>query len=112
MGLHLDLADSRAHLHLLRWLHAQHPQGSGDFSWGTKAAWSPCDKVWGASLVLHWVQARQMGDCGREDPLAEGGGFPAAAAKSLQSYPTLCDPIDSSPPGGYPYSLVPGLLGS
>ena len=23
----------------------------------------------------------------------------AAAAKSLQSYPTLCDPIDSSPPG-------------
>ena len=24
---------------------------------------------------------------------------PAAAAKSLQSCPTLCDPIDSSPPG-------------
>ena len=23
-----------------------------------------------------------------------------AAAKSLQSCPTLCDPIDSSPPGG------------
>ena len=30
----------------------------------------------------------------------------AAAAKSLQSWPTLCDPIDSSPPG----SLVPGIL--
>ena len=30
----------------------------------------------------------------------------AAAAKSLQSCPTLCDPIDSSPPG----SLVPGSL--
>ena len=30
----------------------------------------------------------------------------AAAAKSLQSYPTLCDPIDSSPPG----SAVPGIL--
>jgi len=30
----------------------------------------------------------------------------AAAAKSLQSCPTLCDPIDSSPPG----SPVPGLL--
>ena len=29
-----------------------------------------------------------------------------AAAKSLQSCPTLCDPIDSSPPG-YP---VPGIL--
>ena len=30
----------------------------------------------------------------------------AAAAKSLQSCPTLCDPIDSSPPG----SSVPGTL--
>ena len=30
----------------------------------------------------------------------------AAAAKSLQSCPTLCDPIDSSLPG----SLVPGIL--
>ena len=29
----------------------------------------------------------------------------AAAAKSLQSCPTLCDPIDSSPPG----SAVPGI---
>ena len=31
---------------------------------------------------------------------------PAAAAKSLQLCPTLCDPIDGSPPG-YP---VPGIL--
>ena len=30
----------------------------------------------------------------------------AAAAKSLQSCPSLCDPIDSSPPG----SPVPGIL--
>ena len=30
----------------------------------------------------------------------------AAAAKLLQSCPTLCDPIDGSPPG----SLVPGIL--
>ena len=30
----------------------------------------------------------------------------AAAAKSLQSCPTLCDPIDSSPPG----SSVPGIF--
>ena len=30
----------------------------------------------------------------------------AAAAKSLQSYPTLCDHIDGSPPG----SAVPGIL--
>ena len=40
-------------------------------------------------------------------------GFPtltekaaAAATKSLQSCPTLCDPIDSSPSG----STVPGIL--
>ena len=32
--------------------------------------------------------------------------YPAAAAKSLQSCPTLCDPIDGSPPG----SPVPGIL--
>ena len=32
--------------------------------------------------------------------------YAAAAAKSFQSCPTLCDPIDSSPPG----SPVPGLL--
>ena len=30
----------------------------------------------------------------------------AAAAKSLQSCPTLCDPIDGSPPG----CPVPGIL--
>ena len=30
----------------------------------------------------------------------------AAAAKSLQLCPTLCDPIDNSPPG----STVPGIL--
>ena len=37
----------------------------------------------------------------------KGGNFQrTAAAKSLQSYPTLCDPVDSSPPG----SSVPGIL--
>ena len=30
----------------------------------------------------------------------------AAAAKSLQSCPTVCDPIDGSPPG----SPIPGIL--
>ena len=38
-----------------------------------------------------------------------GGGYwlsAAAAAKSLQSCPTLCDPIDSRPRG----SPVPGIL--
>ena len=34
------------------------------------------------------------------------GEVATAAAKSLQSCPTLCDPIDGSPPG----SPVPGIL--
>ena len=32
--------------------------------------------------------------------------FPAAAAKSLQLCPTLCNPIEGSPPG----SPIPGIL--
>ena len=47
-----------------------------------------------------WVQS-----LGQEDPL-EKGMAAVAAAKSLQSCPTLCDPIDGSPPG----SPVPGIL--
>ena len=35
-----------------------------------------------------------------------GTATAAAAAKSLQSFPTLCDPIDGSPPG----SPIPGIL--
>ena len=34
------------------------------------------------------------------------GPHAAAAAKSLQSCPTLCDPIDGSPQG----SAIPGIL--
>ena len=41
-------------------------------------------------------------DCLPSEPLRKG----AAAAKSLQSCPTLHDPIDGSPPG----SPVPGIL--
>ena len=57
-----------------------------------------------------WVQS-----LGWEDPLEKGKAThssilysPAAAtaAKSLQSCPTLCDPIDGSPPG----SPIPGIL--
>ena len=50
---------------------------------------------------------RAGGDCdGRKDWGARGSQMAAAAAKSLQSCPTLCNPIDSSPPG----SPVPGIL--
>ena len=51
---------------------------------------SPVGDGWGA----HWP--RDLPWC-----LA-----PVAAAKSCQSYPTLCDPIGGSPPG----SSIPGIL--
>jgi len=56
--------------------------------------------IWEASKV----QMKQNGG-GREQPLKQWYGH-AAAAKSLQSCPTLCDPIDGSPPG----SPIPGIL--
>ena len=37
---------------------------------------------------------------------AAAGAVAAAAAKLLQSCPTLCDPIDGSPPGSH----IPGIL--
>ena len=46
---------------------------------------------WSTSLVIREMQIKTTA---------------AAAAKLLQSYPTLCDPIDGSPPG-FP---VPGIL--
>ena len=74
------------------------------------------------------MQETQVLSLGWEDPLEEGmkthssilawripcteepdrlcGSAAAAAAKSLQSCLTLCDPIDGSPPG----SSVPGIL--
>ena len=49
-----------------------------------------------------WVQSLSWGN-----PLEKGLVAAAAAAvKSLQSCPTLCDPIEGSPPG----SPVPGIL--
>ena len=39
-------------------------------------------------------------------PLSISSPAAAAAAKAFQSCPTLCDPIDGSPPG----SPVPGIL--
>ena len=47
------------------------------------------------------MQETQIGSLGWEKEMAA-----AAAAKSLQSCPTLCDPIDGSPPG----STIPGIL--
>ena len=43
---------------------------------------------------------------GRKEGMEEENKAAAAAAKSLQSCPTLCDPIDGSPSG----STLPGIL--
>ena len=56
--------------------------------------------------VTPWIAARQA-----SPSIANSWSLPinvhaAAAAKSLQSCPTLCDPIDGGPPG----SPVPGIL--
>ena len=54
-------------------------------------------------IANHSILARCVSRSGWHwDP----SGSSAAAAKSLQSYPILCDPIDRSPPG----SPVPGIL--
>ena len=53
---------------------------------------------------LSAMQETWLQSLGQEDPLEKG--MTAAAAKSLQSCPTLCDPIEGSPPG----SPVPGIL--
>ena len=64
--------------------------------------------------ILEWVAisfSRGSAQSGIEfmsfmSPALAGGFFTTAAAKSLQSCLTLCDPIDGSPPG----SPVPGIL--
>ena len=59
-------------------------------------------KVW----VVQIEKSNQSQHCLKPKPNPEQGPAAAAAAKSLQSCPTLYDPIDGSPPG----SAVPGIL--
>ena len=60
--------------------------------------------------ILEWVAMPPSGDLqgpGVEPMTLMGPALAAVvAAKSLQSCPTLCDPIDGSPPG----SPIPGIL--
>ena len=55
---------------------------------------------------LNWEMLIKILTWGLNNWVIHFYSFAAAAAKSLQSRPTLCDPTDSSPPG----SLVPGVL--
>jgi len=54
--------------------------------------------------VTNWSQCNC--DLGQLSPEEHEVPSAAAAAKSLQSCPTLYDPIDGSPPG----SAIPGIL--
>ena len=59
--------------------------------------------------ILSWGQTRwALPSCFSSLTLTSLFGLfsPAAAAKSLQSCPTLCDPIDGSPAG----AAIPGIL--
>ena len=65
------------------------------------ALWVVSAGVW--LFICLYGRTRVLGELDRKGKL----NFPAAAAaKLLQSCPTLCDPIDGSPPG----SPVPGIL--
>ena len=59
------------------------------------------EKVWRKGNPLTLLVGMQTSTAAMENSVAA-----AAAAKSLQWCPTLCDPIDDSPPG----STIPGIL--
>ena len=63
------------------------------FSFFCGLLWGMCS-IWGGSLTRDQSQA------------SAAKAAAAPAAKSLQSCPTLCDPVDGSPPG----SPIPGTL--
>ena len=67
------------------------------FVWGFLAMWhlDPLPVFENSLFLRVWLNGQR--------PLHTAAA--AAAAKSLQSCPTLCDPIDGSPPG----SSVPGI---
>ena len=78
-------------------LEINNPCGSGSFRMAAVL------HILGKRLLLFWINSQlSWRRCIRSVPFT----FSAAAAKLLQSCPTLCDPIDSSLPG----SSVPGIL--
>ena len=84
-----------------------------DLSWASQVA-----QWWRIHLPVQETQEAWVRSLGREDLLEEMATHSSilawripwteepAAAKLLQSCPTLCDPIDGSPPG----SPIPGIL--
>ena len=62
-------------------------------------------KIMASGPIISWQLDGETVETMR-DFIFGGSKITAAAAKSLQSCPTLCDPIDGSPPG----SPVPRIL--
>ena len=69
-------------------------------SWTRLSNWVRTHKCFSVIFPLQWVDTHRCTWPGCSYPAA------AAAAKSLQSCRTLCNPIDGSPPG----SSIPGIL--
>ena len=72
------------------------------YAWDTKSGWE---------MVTRWHERgwQDLGEDGVFWSMIWNLNFivtAAAAAKSLQLCPTLCDPIDSSPPGSHPWDSV------
>ena len=63
-------------------------------------------KAWCAALLLVTKSQTWLSDRATTTTWCSLFILLSAAAKSLQSCPTLCDPIDGSPPG----SPIPGIL--
>ena len=76
---------------------AAKPPNKGKIMWGQLGEWRYCQEevTWG-----------KMEDDEREWPLSGLCNLGQNAAKSLQSCPTLCDPMDCSLPG----FSIPGIL--
>ena len=67
---------------------------------------SICQQIW---KTQQWPQDWKRSvfiPIPKKGNVKECSNYCTAAAKSLQSCPTLCDPIDGSPPG----SPIPGIL--
>ena len=73
---------------------------------GSAAMTQSCSCSWKASKDNMQTNVFQRNYTKTGSQAAGQSLYAAAAAKSLWSCPTLCDPIDSSPPG----SPVPGIL--
>ena len=83
------------------WLKWKHARGKHAWAvdgrsrqWDARARWHRASRFFVSTSTLGIVY------------IPTQGVTAAAAAKSLQSCPTLCDPIDGSPPG----SPIPGIL--